>query len=231
MDKNILIVDDDKELCDLLSKCVNKEGINPIVCHNGLDALKKAANDNFLLIVLDIMMPGMDGLETLIEIRKISKIPILMLTAKAGNEDKVKGLRLGADDYLVKPFDINEFLARVDSLIRRFTILNNKEDEILDLGSVVIDNERRKVTIHNKEIELLGKEFDVFLFLCQNHGKVLTKRRIFEEVWKEEYLYDDNNIMPVISRLRRKLEQESNAANYIQTVRGVGYRFVGEDGL
>lgn len=151
-----------------------------------------------------------------------------MLTAKTASTDKVNGLRSGADDYLTKPFVVEEFTARVLSLIRRYTTLNTgsvEESNRLSFQGLIIDLDTRVVTIGNKQVELHAKEFDILCYLAKNKGKILTKQQIYEEVWQEQYAYDDNNIMGYISKLRKSIESDPNSPSYIQTVKGVGYRF------
>ena len=173
------------------------------------------------------MMPGMDGFETLAQIRQESALPILMLTSKNDSVSKVRGLRAGADDYLTKPFDIGELIARILSLIRRYTRFNQLEEASrqLDYDGLSIDLDNHTVTSAHGTFELPPKEFDVLLLLAKHQGKILTKKQIYEEVWGEEYCYDDSNIMAIISRLRKKIEENPGAAKYIQTIKGIGYRF------
>ena len=178
-------------------------------------------------MVLDVMMPGMDGFETLEEIRKENSLPILMFTSKNDSASKVRGLRAGADDYLTKPFDMDELIARIASLIRRYTRFNHQAGAVqkLDFDGLQIDLENRSVTTENGTFELPPKEFDLLLYCAKHQGKILTKQQIYEEVWGEEYFYDDSNIMAIISRLRKKLEVNPSSPKYIQTVKGIGYRF------
>ena len=282
---SVLIIDDDKELCALMKKCVEQENLSAVVAYGGLEGLQLLGEnkDTCCLIILDVMMPGMDGFQVLQKIReknnvpvlmltaksdeedKVSglrlleenkdacsliildvmmpdmdgfqvlqkirernNVPVLMLTAKSDEEDKVSGLRLGADDYLTKPFGINELMARVNSLIRRYTTLNpvtGNEAATMLLKDMVIDKVNRTVTVQNIPIELTGKEFDLLLVLASNKGRVFTKKQLYTQVWTEEYDFDDNNIMAFISKLRKKIEPNPEQPFYIQTVRGVGYRF------
>jgi len=227
---NVIIIDDDKELCALMKKCVEQENLTAIMAHGGLEGLRLAADyrDNSSLIILDVMMPDLDGFQVLQKIRKKSNVPVLMLTAKSDEEDKVSGLRLGADDYLTKPFSINELMARVNSLIRRYTTLNpaaDSEAATILLKDMVIDKINRIVTVRNLPVELTSKEFDLLLFLAANKGRVFTKKQIYTQVWAEEYAFDDSNIMSFISKLRKKIEPDPEHPFYILTVRGVGYRF------
>lgn len=226
----VLIIDDDKELCSLMKKCVEQENLSALVAHGGVEGLRLANENrsNCSLVILDVMMSDIDGFQVLRKIRETSNVPVLMLTAKSDEEDMVSGLRLGADDYLTKPFSLNELMARVNSLIRRFTTLNPTSTinpDILTLKDMVIDKENRIVSINSLPVDLTGKEFDLLYFLASNKGRVFTKKQIYTQVWAEEYAFDDNNIMSFISKLRKKVEPDPDHPFYILTVRGVGYRF------
>ena len=224
---NILIIDDDKELCTLIKRSVLSEDIEADFCITGKEGLKQLKEKIYQLVILDVMMPGMDGFETLEQIRTESSLPILMFTSKNDSASKVRGLRAGADDYLTKPFDMDELIARIVSLIRRYTRFNGQDltTQQLHFDGLDIDLESRSIVTINGTFELPPKEFDLLLFFAKNQGKILTKQRIYEEVWGEEYCYDDSNIMAIISRLRKKLEENSGSPKYIQTIKGVGYRF------
>ena len=226
----VLIIDDDKELCALMKKCVEQENLTAIVAGGGIEGLHilEETKDTCSLIILDIMMPDLDGFQVLQQVRQTSNVPVLMLTAKSGEEDKVSGLRMGADDYLTKPFSINELMARVNSLIRRFTLFNpvsGTEMDCMVFQGMTIDNLNRLVLVNDIQVELTGKEFDLLSFLAANKGKVFTKKQIYTHVWEEEYAFDDSNIMSFISKLRKKIEPDPEHPFYILTVRGVGYRF------
>ena len=225
----VLIIDDDKELCALMKKCIEQEKLSAVTVYNGIEGVRliDENKDSYSLIILDVMLPDIDGFQILQKIRDTSNIPVLMLTAKSSEEDKVFGLRLGADDYLTKPFGINELLARVNSLIRRYTTLNPFTADIdsISLKDMVIDKLNRTVTVKDIPVLLTGKEFDLLLFLASNKGRVFTKKQIYSQVWEEEYAFDDSNIMSVISKLRKKIEPDPDHPFYILTVRGVGYRF------
>ena len=226
----VLIIDDDKELCTLMKKCVEQEKLTAVVANGGIEGLRlvEENNDTYSLIILDIMIPDLDGFQVLQKIRQTNNVPVLMLTAKSGEEDKVSGLRMGADDYLTKPFSINELMARVNSLIRRYTLLNpvsNTDVDCMTFQGMVIDSSNRLVFVDNKQVELTGKEFDLLSFLASNKGKVFTKKQIYTQVWEEEYAFDDSNIMSFVSKLRKKIEPNPERPFYILTVRGVGYRF------
>ena len=229
--KKILIADDDKELCKLLQITLKSENIDSKICFSGIEAINELEKEEYIMLILDVMMPGLDGFRTLEIVRENSDIPVLMLTAKDDTSSKVKGLRLGADDYITKPFNTEEFLARVDSLIRRYN-MNNKQNkstedykEALYFEGLEILPDEYSVKTEKGIIELLPKEFDVLYFCAINQGRILTKKQIYEAVWNESYAFDDNNIMSVISRIRKKIEEDSSNPKYIQTVKGIGYRF------
>ncbi len=226
----VLIIDDDKELCALMKKCIEQEGLSAVVAYGGATGLRLLDDnkESCSLIILDVMMPDMDGFQVLQKIRETSNIPVLMLTAKSDEDDKVFGLRLGADDYLTKPFGINELMARVNSLIRRYTTLNSAvgaNSDVMQFAGMVIDKANRIVSIENVPVDLTSKEFDLLVFLASNKGRVFTKKQIYTQVWEEDYAFDDSNIMSFISKLRKKIEPDPEHPFYILTVRGVGYRF------
>ena len=225
----VLVVDDESRMRKLVRDFLVKSNFEVLEAGDGEEALDIFYKDkDIALIILDVMMPDMNGFQVLQEIRKKNNVPVLMLTAKSDEEDKVSGLRLGADDYLTKPFGINELMARVNSLIRRYTTLNpvaGSEAATMLLKDMVIDKVNRTVTLQNLPVELTGKEFDLLVFLASNKGRVFTKKQIYTQVWAEEYAFDDSNIMSFISKLRKKIEPNPEQPFYIQTVRGVGYRF------
>ena len=228
----VLIIDDDRELCVLMKKCIEQENLSTMIAYGdaeGLYLIDENKDDTSLsLIILDVMMPDLDGFQVLKKIRETSNIPVLMLTAKSGEDDKVSGLRLGADDYLTKPFSINELLARVNSLIRRYTMLNptfTEDNDCIILKGMIIDKANRTVLVHDVPVELTSTEFDLLVFLASNKGRIFTKKQIYTEVWEDEYAFDDSNIMSFISKLRKKIEPDPEHPFYILTVRGVGYRF------
>lgn len=232
MNHNILIIDDDVELSQLLKKYLELENYKVQVKHDGQAGLNAALKDNYQLIVLDIMLPKINGFDVLSEIRRVSGVPVLMLTAKDSEVDKVLGLRLGADDYLTKPFSTSEFVARVASLIRRYTHLNSfgteKQEEKLVFENLEIHIPTREVLVKGEKVDLTAKEFDLLAFLAKNKGRVFTKKQIYKNVWEDEYAFDDNNIMVHIRRLRKKIELNPDQPAFIITVWGVGYKFGGE---
>lgn len=228
----VLIIDDDKELCTLMKKCIEQENLSAMLAHGGIEGLhlidENKSDNSLLLIILDVMMPDIDGFQVLKKVRETSNIPVLMLTAKSGEDDKVSGLRLGADDYLTKPFSINELMARVNSLIHRYTTLNPtfmNDIECIKLRDMTIDKANRIVLINDIPVELTSTEFDLLTFLASNKGRIFTKKQIYTQVWEDEYAFDDSNIMSFISKLRKKIEPDPEHPFFILTVRGVGYRF------
>lgn len=229
MKNKVLLIDDDKELCNLIKECMEEEKIAvDYVCSGDL-AYQKVGNlqDEYGLVILDVMLPQIDGLTILGELRKNSNIPVLMLTAKGEEADKVIGLRMGADDYLTKPFGMNELKARVYSLIRRYTVFSKQKEQKrkLEFKNLNIDLETRVVRANGKTIDLTNKEFNLLVFLASHPGRAFTKKQIYAEVWEEEYSFDDNNLIAFISKLRKKIEWDESSPSYIQTIRGVGYRF------
>ena len=188
----VLIIDDDKELCALIKQSILQECIEADCCYSGKSGLLQLKEKEYQLVILDVMMPGFDGFETLEQIRQESSLPILMFTSKNDSASKVRGLRTGADDYLTKPFDMDELVARIVSLIRRYTRFNQKDGQTqrFEFDGLMIDFNSRSIVTINGEYELPPKEFDLLLFLAKNQGKILTKQQIYEKVWGEEYVYD-----------------------------------------
>ncbi len=222
----ILLIDDDIALCRLLKNNLEKEGYSVSICHNGEAGLRELRRRKYQLIILDVMLPVKNGFEVLTEIRMHSHIPILMLTAKDSEGDKVAGLRMGADDYLTKPFSNSEFAARVSSLLRRSLLFNTdmNANNILTMGNLSIDISKHEVHKNGNIIDLTAKEFELLLFFAENLGLVFTKRQIYNAVWNDDYAYDDNNIMVHIRRLRKKIEDDPSNPKYILTVWGIGYK-------
>jgi len=233
MNSKILIVDDDKDLCSLLKNNLEAESYHVNISHDGESGLQEAMRGNYHLIVLDIMLPKKNGFDVLTAIRKSSHVPILLLTAKDNEIDKVSGLRMGADDYITKPFGNNEFLARVASLLRRYMVFTSNDEqkqEILSVDGLNIDPLKHEVYLNGIAINLTAKEFDLLYFFAKNKGKVFTKKQIYRAVWEDEYAFDDNNVMVHIRRLRKKIEPDPENPIFILTVWGVGYKFGGDRG-
>lgn len=227
MNPKILVIDDDQELCSIMKRYLEKEGYFVDFAHTGSRGLLLVEKNDYQLILLDIMLPEINGFSVLSEIRSICNVPVLMLTAKSEESDKIRGLKNGADDYMTKPFSIRELLARVESLIRRYTSLGQikKQQNELVLKNMIINTDCRSVKVEGRQVELTGKEFDLLYFLASHKGMVFTKKQIFKQVWEEDYTFDDSNIMSFISKLRKKIEKDTEHPEYIQTIRGVGYRF------
>ncbi|MBX8935775.1 response regulator transcription factor [Enterococcus gilvus] len=223
----VLVIDDDKELCSIIERYLKNAEYEAQFAHTGAGGLNMALTGEYHLIVLDIMLPQIDGLSILTEIRKQSVVPVLMLTAKNEEVDKIRGLQLGADDYLTKPFSMAELMARIDSLVRRYTTFNRSTAgfKSLTLKHLSFDTQTRVILLEGQALELTGKEFDLLYFLAAHKGQIFTKRQIYQQVWGEAYAFDDNNIMSFISKLRKKIEPDVAEPFFIQTVRGVGYRF------
>lgn len=225
MGYRILIADDEQEIKDLLRLYLEKDGYEIIEAADGLEAAQLIANTNFDLILLDIMMPKMDGYRLIKKIREESNIPIMVLSAKIQDSDKILGLDLGADDYITKPFNPLEVSARVKSNIRRFYSLGSKkiENEIIKVKDLTLDISGCMLYKEDNTIELTSVEYRLMELFMKNPGKVYTKQQLFACGWGEEnFLGADNNIMVCISKLRAKLSEDGN--EYIKTVRGLGYR-------
>lgn len=231
MKKKILVIDDDIELCSLLMQCLGNEGFEVSCLNDGQKALPFLKSNQTDLIILDVMLPEIDGFTVLRQIRAWSDIPVIMLSAKGEEMNKVLGLKTGADDYITKPFGLSELIARVESLFRRCNARNQdgNNNAILTYDELQIDRDKCIVTLGNKEIQLTSKEYKLLCFLAENPQKVFTKKQIYNHVWDEEFMYDDNTIMALISRLRKKVEHNPDSPKYIQTVRGIGYRFSSEE--
>lgn len=223
----VLVVDDEKEIRELLEINLVNEGYQVIKASNGQEALDILENEEIHLMILDIMMPGMDGLEVCRRVRGKYNIPILMLSAKAEDMDKIQGIMTGADDYVCKPFNHLELIVRVRALIRRAYFLNTNmqaSDNVIRIESMVIDKRKHKVTIDDHEVSLTAREFEILYLLATNRGRVFTTEEIFEKVWKEKYYQSNNTVMVHISRLRDKIEQYMEGNKIIHTVWGVGYK-------
>jgi Response regulators consisting of a CheY-like receiver domain and a winged-helix DNA-binding domain len=225
----ILIADDDPEIAQLIKIYLTNEGYQVLTASNGREAMDLIAKESIQLIILDVMMPEMDGLEVVRAVRAEHGIPILMLSAKAEDMDKIMGLTTGADDYMVKPFNALELLARVKSLLRRSMYLNAQiqpaqdQDEI-QIHSLSISKKSHTVTAEGRNVNLTSTEFDILYLLASHPGQVFSAEAIFEAVWKDKFLESTNTVMVHISKLRDKLESELGGVKLIQTVWGVGYK-------
>lgn len=227
--KSILVVDDEKEIAELIEIHLLSQDYNVKKANNGKEALKLLENEHFDLVLLDVMMPKMDGKETLKEIRAKYNLPVIMVTAKTTEMDKIEGLTLGADDYVTKPIKPLELLARVKAQLRRFTVLNpnntSQEDpEEITIRNLYLNKSSHTVKIDAEDIKLTKIEFDILYLLAKNPGKVFSTEDIYENVWKEKSFDANNNVMVHIRRLRSKLREEDREDKIITTVWGVGYK-------
>ena len=211
----ILIVDDEKPICDLIDLNLSSAGYHCVTVQDGLEAINLIERENFDLILLDIMLPGADGYDIMEYIRPLG-IPVIFITAKHEVKDRVKGLKLGADDYLVKPFDVVELVARVEAVLRRY----NKTEQQLTAGDVVVDVEARRVTKAGKPVELTNKEFGLLVLFMKNKNVALFRETLYEKVWEGEYFADSRTLDLHVQRLRRKLGWEHS----LVAVYKVGYR-------
>lgn len=228
--KRILVVEDDPDISHLLEINLKDIAFQVDVVDNGIDGFNRAINHDYQLIVLDLMLPGMDGLEICRRLRSQSvNIPVLMLTARSSELDRVLGLELGADDYLTKPFSIMELQARVKAILRRIelsaTLQAENPGETITARSLVIDVSGRNVYIDNHAIELTAKEFDLLLHFARNPGRVYSRGQLLDHVWGHSHSGYEHTVNSHINRLRNKIEKNPEQSRYIETVWGVGYRF------
>ncbi len=228
---NILVVDDDKEIVKAVEIYLGKEGYNILRAYNGVEALKIVeSNQDIHLILLDIMMPKLDGISTANLIRKNKAIPIIMLSAKSEDYDKIAGLNNGADDYITKPFNPLELIARVNSQIRRYTHLGSiadkmqEEDGIYSSGDLIINDNTKQVIVEGKEVKLTPTEYNILKFLTKNKGIVYSIEQIYENVWEEESYGAENIIAVHIRHIREKIEINPKEPKYLKVIWGIGYK-------
>ncbi|MBB4823417.1 DNA-binding response OmpR family regulator [Sporosarcina luteola] len=227
---SILVADDEKEIANLIAIHLTKEGYHVITAFDGQEAIEAIQNHSIDLVILDIMMPKMDGYEVTRHIRDQHIMPIIFLSAKTSDFDKVHGLVIGADDYMTKPFTPIELVARVNAQLRRFLKLNQSNTASksqLEFGGLVISLEHRSVTLYGEDIILTPKEFDILYLLASHPKKVYSVENIFQHVWGEAYLEGTNTVMVHIRTLRKKLKEDKKKTKLIKTVWGVGYAFNG----
>lgn len=227
---NILVCDDDKEIVKAIEIYLSKEGYNILKAYNGMEALEILKNHNNIhLIILDIMMPKLDGIETANSIRKDKSIPIIMLSAKSEDYDKIAGLNNGADDYVTKPFNPLELIARVNSQIRRYTTLGSmvkkdEEDNIYKSGDLIINDSTKVVEVDGIEVKLTPTEYNILKFLTKNKGVVYSIEQIYENVWEEESYGAENIIAVHIRHIREKIEINPREPKYLKVIWGIGYK-------
>lgn len=220
---HILVIDDEREITDLIEIYLKEEGFEVTKRYDALNIMNDIEGKD--LVILDIMMPYLDGFQACEMIREKANIPVIMLSAKVADTDKITGLNLGADDYITKPFNPLELVARVKSQLRRFTTLNKEEPkDRVTIRQLTLEKDAHKVFIRNKEAILTPIEFDILLLLAENAGRVLSMEEIFETVWKEKYFDANNTVMVHIRKIREKIELEPRHPEYVKTVWGVGYK-------
>ncbi len=225
--ETILLVDDEKEILDLLEIYLSNEGYRLLKASNGQEALKILEKNDIDLIILDVMMPKMDGMQACMKIREQQNMPIIMLSAKSQDMDKIMGLSTGADDYVTKPFNPLELIARVKSQLRRYTRLNAhdpKRDNEIEIDDLTINVATHEVKIDGRDVKLTPREFAILELLARNRGIVFSIEKIYESVWNEPFIDAGNTVMVHIRKIREKLEENPRQPRYIKTVWGIGYK-------
>lgn len=225
---NILVCDDEKDIVAALKIYLTTEGYGVIEAYNGKEALEKLAENEVHLVLLDIMMPEMDGISTMVEIRRVSNVPVILLTAKSEDTDKVLGLNVGADDYITKPFNVVEMLARVRSQLRRYMQLGGSggaSPATFVIGSVSLDDKRKKVAVDGEEVYLTPTEYDILKLFVQSPDQVFSPREIYQRVWEDEPFGAESTVAVHIRHLREKIEINPAEPRYIKAVWGQGYKF------
>lgn len=225
--KTILVVDDEKDIREIIEIYLINEGFNIVLACDGIEALEKLKKEDIDLIILDIMMPKLDGIRTCIKIREEKKMPIIMLSAKSEDSDKILGLNIGADDYIIKPFNPLELVARVKSQLRRITSFSEgieiREEEIY-IDGLRINKANREVYVDDKYVRLTPREFDILEILAINRGRVLSTEQIYQKVWNEPFYNSDNTVAVHIRNIREKIEINPKNPKFIKLVWGVGYK-------
>lgn len=232
--KTILAVDDEEHILELISYNLENAGYQVVKAETGESAMESLEDRNIDMVLLDWMLPGIDGLEVLKRIRahsKYKRIPIILLTAKSDEISKVVGLEIGADDYLAKPFGVHELLARIKALFRRAeapVATSDAVEEIIHIENIIINKTRRTVTLYEKQVDLSFKEFELLYLLAKNKGIVFSRDTLLEKVWGYDYLGETRTVDVHVRNLRKKLEQDDNNPEIIKTVRGIGYKITGK---
>ncbi len=224
---NILVCDDDKEIVEAIEIYLVQEGHNVLKAYDGQQAVEMLQKEEIHLLIIDVMMPRLDGIRATLKIRESSSIPIIILSAKSEDADKILGLNIGADDYVTKPFNPLELVARVKSQLRRYTQLGNMAEEnshVYRNNGLVIDDELKQVTIDGEEVKLTPIEYNILLLLMKNPGKVFSINQIYENIWSEEAIGADNTVAVHIRHIREKIEINPKEPRYIKVVWGVGYK-------
>ncbi|MCH1981089.1 response regulator transcription factor [Ruminococcus sp. OA3] len=223
---NVLVCDDDKEIVDAIEIYLSQEGYRILKAYDGIQALDIMKKEEIHLLILDIMMPRMDGIRATLKIREESNIPIIMLSAKSEDTDKILGLNMGADDYVTKPFNPLELVARAKSQLRRYTKLGNiqETDNIFRTGGLAINDDRKEVTVDDEPVKLTPIEYNILLLLMKNQGRVFSIEQIYENIWQEEAIAADNTVAVHIRHIREKIEINPKEPRYLKVVWGVGYK-------
>jgi two-component system response regulator VanR len=226
---NILVVDDEREIANIVALYLQSDAYNVYKCHTGKEALQCIEKHSIDLAILDVMLPDIDGFEVLRRVREKYNFPVIMLTAKVDATDRINGLTLGADDYIPKPFNPLELVARVKAQMRRYTKYNEnnmkQQENIIDFAGLLMNRETHECTYNERELTLTPIEFDILWLLCENRGKVISSEQLFEQIWKEKYFKNSNNtVMVHIRHLREKMGDGRRKSEFIKTVWGVGYK-------
>lgn len=225
---NILVCDDDKEIVDAIDIYLSQEGYHILKAYDGLQAIEIMKKEEVHLILLDIMMPNLDGIRATRKIRETSSVPIIMLSAKSEDVDKILGLNIGADDYITKPFNPLELIARVKSQLRRYTQLGNlateEKEAVYVCGGLVVNDDLKTVTVDGKPVKLTPIEYNILVLLIKNQGKVFSIEQIYENIWNEEAIGADNTVVVHIRHIREKIEINPREPRYLKVVWGIGYK-------
>lgn len=224
---NILVCDDEKEIVDAIEIYLQQEGYQVYKAYDGAQAIEILKKNNIHLLIIDIMMPKLDGIHATLKIREFSSVPIVFLSAKSEDTDKILGLNVGADDYITKPFNPLELLARVKSNLRRYTqlgSLNVENNELFQVGGLCINDETKEVTVDGENVKLTPIEYNILLLLVKNQGKVFSIDQIYENIWNEEAIGADNTVAVHIRHIREKIEINPKEPRYLKVVWGVGYK-------
>jgi DNA-binding response OmpR family regulator len=223
---NVLVCDDEKEIVEALEIYLKHEGYEVFKASNGFEALSIIENNEIHLIIMDIMMPMMDGIRATMKIREKRNIPVIMLSAKSEDTDKIIGLNIGADDYVTKPFNPLELMARAKSQLRRYTMLGSMEikSDVWRSGGLVVDDSRKEVTVDGEAVKLTPVEYKILKLLCENSGRVYSMEQIYEQVWNEPSFSPENTVAVHIRRIREKIELNPKEPKYLKVVWGIGYK-------
>lgn len=225
---NILVCDDDKEIVDAIEIYLSQEGYHILKAYDGIQAVEMLKKEEIHLLLIDVMMPHLDGIRATRKIREYSSIPIIILSAKSEDVDKILGLNIGADDYITKPFNPLELIARVKSQLRRYTQLGNmpveEEHAVYQCGSLVVDDDLKIVTVDGEQVKLTPIEYNILLLLIKNQGKVFSIEQIYENIWNEQAIGADNTVAVHIRHIREKIEINPREPRYLKVVWGIGYK-------